>query len=426
MIWLIILSVGMGVLYLNQKMDGLPQGIQWVLAITILLVLFSLMLFFSLLTHICLIWSLLALISFYGVQLWRGRAKIGAMNFRMPSQVGILGLILLGLSVNAYQKHVFPWGGWDAIAIWNQHAKFLTDDRHWTLMFEKSLSSSHPDYPLFLPSLIAFGWSAMDKIHFIVPMLLGVLPLLGIITLLYFSTENRLLGIFASFAILLDSGFIDQAASQYADTWMSFFIILGIHLIIHLRNKSINPVLVGFLLSASSWVKNEGLIFYILAAIAVIFDNRHNRKEIVRFLLGSLPIITTLILFKLIWTPPNDMVAESDLSLINKLMSLERYQLIILFAIKTVKSGFVLIPGMMLVGLVYIKKWSKKVTTSVVLLAVLLSIYFGIYLVTPKDLTWHLETSFYRLMHQAYPSILLCFVLLLEHNLGSPRDHSIS
>lgn len=133
----------------------------------------------------------------------------------------------------------------------------------------------------------------------------------------------------------------------------------------------------------------------------------------------------TLILFKSIWTPPNDMVSESNSSLVTKLITIERYKMIFLFTLKTIQSSFVFLPGMAVVSLAFFKIWPSKLIRSIVILGVLFAVYLGIYVITPKDLTWHLETSFYRLVHQIYPSILLCFILLLENNLDAFQNRKV-
>ncbi len=424
MIWITGLFAISGMLYFSQKLDAMPKAIQWIMAGTIVLILLSLIQFFGIVLGIATIWPLLVLFAFFVIKLVRRGKTAPFLNLGL-SESTLLWLILIGLAVNSYQKYVTPWGGWDAIAIWNQHAKFLTEHQNWTLMFAKSLGSSHPDYPLFLPSLIAFAWTCGDQLHFIMPMIIGLIPLLGIITLLYFATENRLLGVLGVGMILIDKEFINQSSAQYADTWLAFFIAMGVYLLIKLPRKGAQVILTGFLISASCWVKNEGLIFYMLISIGVLFELRKDKVHFAKYILGGLPVLMTLILFKSIWTPPNDMVSESNSSLVTKLITTERYKMIFLFTLKTIQSSFVLLPGMVVVSLAFFKIWPSKLIRSIVILGVLFAVYLGIYVITPKDLTWHLETSFYRLVHQIYPGILLCFILLLENNLDAFQNRKV-
>lgn len=391
------------------------------LATTIVLVILSLVQFFSIITNIALVGPLIVVMGTYAFLLLRIR-KMTRFSVAIPGKMALLWLILMGIAINFFQKYVFPWGGWDAIAIWNQHAKFLVDPQHWQLMFERTLASSHPDYPLFVPSFVSLVWAAMGNTHFIVPMIMSLFPLLGIITILFYGTTYRFIGILGALAILLDKEFIDQSASQYADTWVAYFLLLGIYLLVQLPNKNLKTVWMGLLISSICWVKNEGLIIYILVSIGVIYEFRKDKVQMTRYLLGSLPIILTIITYKLGWSPQNDMVSESDASLINKLLTVDRYKTIAQFAVKTIKSSYILVPGMVILGLALVKQWPMKLTTSAMVLSCLLFVYLGIYLVTPKDLTWHLETSFFRLFHQIYPGLVLCFLLLMDHNQGTLAD----
>ena len=45
-------------------------------------------------------------------------------------------------------------GGWDAMAIWNFHARYLADGHLWRNLFLNT-DTEHPDYPLCLPSLVS-------------------------------------------------------------------------------------------------------------------------------------------------------------------------------------------------------------------------------------------------------------------------------
>ena len=64
-------------------------------------------------------------------------------------------LVILSTTVLYFKKQIIPWGAWDGTFIWNLHTKFLADQEQWLKLFSKQISWSDPDYPLFLPSLIA-------------------------------------------------------------------------------------------------------------------------------------------------------------------------------------------------------------------------------------------------------------------------------
>ena len=73
-------------------------------------------------------------------------------------------------------------------------------------------------------------------------------------------------------------------------------------------------ILIGFTASCAAWTKNEGLVFFVLVIlvrfIGQIAKNDWSNwfKEIFCFLLGMLPVMGTLLYFKLNFAPRNDMI----------------------------------------------------------------------------------------------------------------------
>jgi uncharacterized membrane protein len=115
----------------------------------------------------------------------------------------------------------------------------------------------------------------------------------------------------------------------------------------------------------------------------------------------------------------------------NAFLSPERYLTIIRF----VRDQFLeygnlilpLIPLMLIYALLAglsIPTNQKKAAISLALrLTLLTGFYFLVYLVTPKDLTWHLSTSLERLVTHIFPSFILLFFLVVSphnHNTTSP------
>lgn len=417
MILLLILTFVLGIVHFSFQMENRIQVIPSVIAAALTLVLLSLTYFIFVWVQLAILWGLVALLSFFLYQFVQKKYWIDiTKSIRRPSPFTLLWFTIMGLSTIYFQKHLFPWGGWDAIAIWNLHAKFLADSKHWSEMFSQALSWSHPDYPLFLPSLIALGWKSIGEINFMVPQILGVIPLLGIISILFFATRNKLLGVVAAFIVLFDDHFVDQAAAQYADTWLAFYLLIAIYLINQIPNRPQIAWILGIIITSCGWIKNEGLLFFAIASLCVVYLLRNDRRQLIRYLVSGSPILLLLILFKIILTPSNDMIAETNTSLYTKIISIDRYHIILEFIKKSILEDFPILPGLMLVGLFLFNKIPSIIRWNLVILLGLFCVYLAIYLITPKDLSWHLSTSFYRLLHQLYPSVLLCYFLIADHN----------
>lgn len=417
MILLLILTFLLAVVHFSFRMAKQLHVIQTIIASAVALVSLSLMYFIFVWARLDILWGLVALFFYFLYHFVQNKYWIElTKSIHRPSNFTLLWFTIMGLATIYFQKHVFPWGGWDAIAIWNLHAKFLADTNNWSEMFNQALAWSHPDYPLFLPSLIALGWKALGEINFMVPQILGVIPFLGIISILFFATRNKLLGVVAAFIILFDDHFVDQAASQYADTWLAFYLVIAIYLIHQIPTRPQIAWILGIIITSCGWIKNEGFLFFSIASICVLYLLRNDRKQLIRYLLFCGPVLFIWVLFKITLTPTNDMIAETNSSLYTKLLSIDRYQLILSYIKKSVVEDFPLLPGFMLGGLFLFNKIPSIIRWNMGILITLFGVYLAIYLITPKDLSWHLSTSFYRLMHQLYPSVLLCFFLMVDEN----------
>src|SRR5207302_5973530 len=95
-----------------------------------------------------------------------------------------------------------PSGQWDAIAIWNLRAKFLSADGDlWRRAISAEpgsfmLSSSHPAYPLFLSAWVAIEssatqWAAERSFDDSVPAMTSIAILLALVALLVASLAAR-------------------------------------------------------------------------------------------------------------------------------------------------------------------------------------------------------------------------------------------
>jgi hypothetical protein len=59
-----------------------------------------------------------------------------------------------------------------------------------------------------------------------------------------------------------------------------------------------------------------------------------------------------------------------------------------------------------LVGLFHTRHLSTATLTAAATIALILTTYYGVYVLTPHDLDWHLDTSWRRLVAQLWPTIV--------------------
>ena len=81
----------------------------------------------------------------------------------------------------------------------------------------------------------------------------------------------------------------------------------------------------SFMAGFSGWVKNEGLLFFIVFSVAMLIANIRSKSFIKSYLLGALLPMIIIVVFKLFYAPANDVVAGQSGSSMSKLLDISRY-----------------------------------------------------------------------------------------------------
>src|SRR5262249_28282780 len=140
----------------------------------------------------------------------------------------------------------------------------------------------------------------------------------------------------------------------------------------------------------------------------------------------ALPL-ATLVLFRATILGQNDLI-EYQNNTVAKLLDSSRHGLIIQKSITTSMSfgQWTISPLIPLLLLIIVRGLDRRTIrnfgwmTGKAPLGIVLAGFYVVYLVTPMDLTWHLDSSLNRLMLQLWPSALLLAGLLCRGNSGSP------
>ena len=344
-------------------------------------------------------------------------------SFKLLNNNHIWALAAVFFLTCYFLLYASKYGSWDAWAIWNLHAKFLYNTELWRHMFSKDLAYSHLDYPLMLPSVVAFFWNGIGKVSPFVPLLLSYGLLLAVPLYVYFSLRDeglKLLSYMALAIFVTDANFKDLAVSQCADTLLSLLILMVFVQNNKLRNGDYNRALVlGFICASCAWVKNEGLVFYILFTLCFIAVNYKQASILKKYFAGLIIPTLVLVSFKLFFAPANDLVSADNkqLSSISAVLTdVGRYTTILEFWIKTLVSNYVYILILIFAAFILNRKFFRSLPALVI--AGLLFAYFVIYLITPHDLKWHLSTSVSRIFLHVYPTI----VYLIFSAVGSMKN----
>jgi hypothetical protein len=342
-----------------------------------------------------------------------------------------------------------PHGRWDAWLIWNMHARFLSrSGEAWREVFSLPMDWSHWDYPLLLPLSIVRGWKYAGAEDIYVPAAFAFFFALITAGLLFFSVSslrNRTGGLLAAMILLGTPFFILMGISQFADVPFSFFILATLFLLFlpgRLESGSFGPfILAGISAALSAWTKNEGILFFLVVAVVIVFASvlERGRKEALArlswFLAGALPVMLIVLYFKTGLAPPNDLTTgfSAGEAAWAKLTDWSRHATIakaffftginftqgpvdLRVGIMKFNPGFVniLLPvaWLFFMGPNREKKDRGGIISAAAILALMLSGYFFVYLLTPLPLDYHIATSLNRLFLQLWPSVIFLFFIV--------------
>lgn len=325
---------------------------------------------------------------------------------------------------------ILPHGGWDAWQTWNLFARFLYrgGDR-WREGFSTLLNPHHPDYPLLIPAAIARCWQYIGHETQVVPVITAGLFTFATIGLLFSSLsvlKDKNQALLAGIILAGTPNFIILGSMQYADVPLSFFFLAALVLCSLQDRMPENPnfsLLAGIMAGFSCWTKNEGFLFLLSMILAqvVIINVVNTRKRYMRllalFISGAAPIMALILFFKWNIVPANDLISGQKFNTtLSKLTNLPRYLLIMKSFLLTTLYIIPIVP-LLAFYVVYYKIDSRNNDKRILLLLPLTLFsmfvgYFFVYLITPYDLKWHLDTSFSRLLMQLWPSVIFTFFLL--------------
>jgi len=342
-------------------------------------------------------------------------------------------VVALGAVLREFQRQ--PHGGWDGWAVWNLKARFLFRDASgWWNLCSDLYQWIHPDYPLLLPATVARAWSYLGHEAAWVPRGLALFYTAATVWLIW-AGVRRLIGpgqaVLAGLLLLAHAKGVLHGASQYADTPLGFYFLLSL-LLVALHDAAPPPrrasgllVLAGLAAGLAAWTKNEGLLFALALLLArgpgsaLRGDRSAWPAATARLAWGMAPGLISLALFRLLLAPGGDLfTARRVPELFARLVDPARWRTIAAaFAEQYLAIGrgvAVLLACYVILALA--RQRSVREAAGLPLAVVLLVQlgYFGIYLLTPQDLAWHLGHSLDRLLIQLWPSTILSLLLLIR------------
>lgn len=325
-----------------------------------------------------------------------------------------LSALIIYQFTSSFLSQASYWGNWDAWAIWNVHAKFLVQENYFHHLFSNKISWTHSDYPLLLPGLIAFYWKGIHAVEPFTPLLIAYFTCVCVLVIGFTSMAQKghsVFGLLFMYILANQDILLPIGATQYADTFLALFMLI-VFVLYHLLEEGFNKttiVLLGFFAASCGWIKNEGLLFFIVFSIPFLLKHLTNKKALLHYFLGAAIPLLVLFYFKTFLAPSNDLIGAKNNDILYKLSDKTRYQQVWDFMYQYIKTNNQILLYLLLFAAIFNRKFFSSFGFLVI--SMLFIGYFMVYVITPNDLIWHLNTSFDRLLHHISPALI--FLLLL-------------
>jgi hypothetical protein len=317
-----------------------------------------------------------------------------------------------------------PHGDWDAWAIWNQRARFLSRGGHaWRVAFDDQLSWSHPGYPLLVPAAVA-RLSLLGGEAFAGPAVAGLFTLAPLLVL--FGAVARRAGAVAgaTAALLLaaTSNWLYWGVAQGADVPVAAFVLAALAALLEVdraggRRRTAWYALAGAFLGLAAWTKDEGLMFAaVFGAWALARGGRTGWASRAAALAAgaALPAIAR-IHFHLAVAPGLAVAltqGQTAGGVVARMLDAERWS----FILQAVPEYFPIERALLVLAVVLVAAFGvrlRDVPRSFVLPAVGTYLAFLlVYAATPLSLAFHVKTSAPRVLLQPWPALLLALFAL--------------
>jgi hypothetical protein len=350
---------------------------------------------------------------------WQWRALLEPLNLVLLVSILVSGFLF------AAWLYMDPHGHEDAWFIWNLDARFIYLANDFRILYAPNGPGWHPDYPLMVPLNVVSGWvlvgTQTSRVQMAVTSLFSlILPgiLYSALALLKSSRQAAL----ATIVLLASPMFLTYGGSQQADIPVAGFIIATLTLLalFFKTNESGLLCLAGLTAGLSAWAKNEGLLFSLTSGLTLglFLLATGQGRALWKFAAGLLFPLTVVLLYKQFLAPLNDLMTLKTLA---QLFELQRYEIIF----QSLREhglnqgwwpGLGLPITLALYGLLAWFEVPNRRVAGLLGLTLLLQLagYIGIYLLTPHELTWHVDTSFERLLLHLFPTVLFLFFYLIR------------
>lgn len=347
-------------------------------------------------------------------------------------------IVAIVVAARAYAAE--PYGGWDAWAIWNMHARFLFRAKeYWpTLLHHGQIAWTHLDYPLLLSASVARAWAYAGRESTFAAGLISTMFGGAAVWLLIATVRrlrNELVALVGGLILLGSPGFVTFSSNEHADIPVGFFILSTASVIAlskGFKEERGMAVLAGICAGDAAWTKNEGVLFVVVAGLLWLLCAVRDKSPRAAgwFLVGLALALFPEAYFKIVLAPSNDIASEGIFHRLAYLTDGSRHALILKsFARDLGRFGnWQMTPFLAMLLPLFVPGRPRLTSYEwavVGIITLMLAGYYTVYLLTPWDLAWHLDTSLVRLLLQLWPVFLLCWCLALSQEGVSPPRFAV-
>ena len=324
----------------------------------------------------------------------------------------------------------FPFGRWDAWALYNMKTKFLLFSDSWKDIFRLHWHTQ-PGYPLLLSFINTGAYAFTQKTVNSVCLSTAIILSFSCGLLLFASLKQftkTTVAFIGSTLLLTNPTYLSLSTAQYADILLAFYLLASIATII-LTLKTKDPgcaILSGLFLGLMTFTKNEGIVFCLvlfgLTCLNIIIFNKNTLKSrfkiLGHLLIGLAATAIFTIVFKLFLAPPNPDIFPANVSTSNmEFLNIRGLMIVVNFTLKELfhKGWCFIWPLAILMFIINPIKFFKNEckVISAFFICYLLILFF-IYLTTINfDLSWRLTNTLQRILFYLLPSVL--FLVFFAH-----------
>ncbi len=312
--------------------------------------------------------------------------------FNYPVRAVFLGLTLFFFILIILSSPILEW---DARSIWFFHAKQIWHENSLYAYLHGYAAWSHNDYPPLIPALaasLALDVGFWNEVFPRLSVLQALLPVLLVFSMLF--VTDKFFVLWLSGLLMLYCG-PHGILSGYMDVILAIYTSAALILLVFLKSKENHPdflklIVLFFLFSTIPFIKNEGVVALLIISVIAIKILWSKPFALIFVSLSWMPWI-------LLWKVPlllsgiqNDLFATGYIDkLMVGLKNLHNVQIIFSHIFNELGLFMLLVSGFAL-----LKPRLKFLWMSCsFFLIIYLSIIILIYLITPYDLTWHLQNS---------------------------------